>query len=145
MIARTHRFHGFNALRHVYGRGQTVRGPLVAVKYLANTKRDSYRAAVVVSRKVHKSAVVRNRIRRRMYEIIRHLEPRMSGSYDLVVTVFSEQVATMEAAGLTAMLTEQLERANVAAKAPAARSHAIVEQMKHRASPRPAGNEESEQ
>ena len=128
MISRTHRFHGFNALRHVYSRGQTVRTPTVAIKYIFNNKRDSYRAAVVVSRKVHKSAVVRNRIRRRIYEILRARESAFAGPYDIVITVFSEQVATIEAAGLQTMIAEQLIKAGILQSPQEQNSHAIVEQ-----------------
>lgn len=113
MIARTHRFHGYNALRHVYGRGQIVRGPLLAVKYLANPRRTSYRAAVVVSRKVHKSAVVRGRIRRRIYEIIRLQEAGMVAPHDIVITAFSPQLADLPAHELRAQVVGQLERAGI--------------------------------
>lgn len=132
MIARTHRFHGFNALRHVYARGETVRGPLVAIKYLVNPRRDprtTYRAAVVVSRKVHKSAVVRNRIRRRIYEVVRRQEPQMAGACDIVITVFGDQLATMDADELEKMLAGQLRRAGIIA-APEKKTHAIVERKK---------------
>ncbi|MDB5181482.1 MAG: putative Ribonuclease [Candidatus Saccharibacteria bacterium] len=129
MIARPNRFHGINSLRHVYARGQTVRASLLSVRYLANDRRSAYRAAVVVSRKVHKSAVVRNRIRRRIYEIIRRHAAEITRPYDIVVTVFSEQVAEMDANSLEAMVLGQLEKAEIirepasAAKGP----HAIVE------------------
>lgn len=115
MIIRAHRFHGYNALRNVYSRGQTSRGQLVAIKYLANPRRGSYRAAVVVSRKVHKSAVVRNRIRRRIYEIIRNHETRMPVAHDIVVTAFSEQLATLPAGELVSQLQTALERAGIVA------------------------------
>lgn len=126
MISRGHRFHGLNSLRHVYSRGQTIRGSLITVKYLDNPRRDSYRAAVVVSRKVHKSAVVRNRIRRRIYEIIRHKEPYIAKPYDVVVTVFSEQVANMPAYSLDKMLVELLQRAGIV-DIPKKKTRAIVE------------------
>jgi len=113
MISRAHRFHGYNALRLVYGRGQTIRSQLLAVKYLPNPKRTSYRAAVVVSKKVHKSAVVRARIRRRLYEIIRINSGQITQPYDIVVIVFSETIATMEATKLQDMLVDQLERAGL--------------------------------
>ncbi len=76
MIAKAHRFHGYGSLNFVYKNGKTERGPLFAVKSILNPKRSEYRMAVVVSRKVNKSAVARNRIRRRLYEIVRSLEPR---------------------------------------------------------------------
>ena len=113
MITQTHRFHGYNALRRVYARGAMTRGALFAIKYLPNDRRRSYRAAVVVSRKVHKSAVVRNRIRRRIYEILRMNEPAMGGIYDIVITVFSEQVASMDAANLSEQVTGSLRKAGI--------------------------------
>jgi len=115
MIDRTHRFQGYGSLRFVYQKGQTVRGPLCALKYIVNRRRTTYRAAVVVSRKVHKSAVVRNRIRRRMYEIIREVSPRITAPYDLVFIVYSDQLAEVPAAALKAAVVEKLEKAGVLA------------------------------
>ena len=111
MIARAHRFHGYNSLRQVYTRGSVVRGQFTALKFLDNPKRSQYRAAVVVSRKVHKSAVVRNRIRRRIYEIIR-LHMKSDGpAYDLVFVVYSEQVAAIPAEELEKQIVTQLTKA----------------------------------
>jgi len=93
MLDRAHRFHGLGSLRFVYSRGQTVRGPLLALKYARNSRRTDWRAAVVVSRKVHKSAVVRNRIRRRIFEIIRTELKDFSEPYDLVFIAYSDQLA----------------------------------------------------
>lgn len=113
MIDKTHRFQGYGSLRFVYQKGQVVRGPLCALKYVMNRRRSTYRVAVVVSRKVHKSAVVRNRIRRRMYEIIRDTSARIKEPYDLVFIVYSDQLATMPAGQLEAAVAEKLEKAGV--------------------------------
>jgi ribonuclease P protein component len=113
MIARAHRFHGYGSLRHVYARGQVVRGPLFALKYLRNDRRKTYRAAVVVSKKVHKSAVVRNRIRRRLYEALRLQLPKDIPPYDIVLIVYSESAATIPADELHAQVTAQLTKAKI--------------------------------
>ncbi len=113
MVSKEHRFHGIASLRFVYRRGHIVRGPLFAVKYAENKKRGTYRAAVVVSKKISKSAVVRNRIRRRIYEAIRLFEGQYNAPYDIVITVYSEQVATIEAKKLEYMLTVQLKKAQL--------------------------------
>jgi ribonuclease P protein component len=113
VIARANRFHGYNSLRQVYTRGSVVRGQFCALKYLQNPKRSSYRAAVVVSRKVHKSAVVRNRIRRRIYEIIRMNIPTSNTVYDLVFVVYSDQAASIEAPELRRQIESQLAKAGV--------------------------------
>lgn len=112
MISVRHRFHGYGSLRTVYSRGQTVRGPAITLKYLyRGPQKQPYRVAVVVSRKVHKSAAVRNRIRRRLYEIVRQADQEMLAHQDLVFTVFSDQVAVMDQAELTALLEGLLRKA----------------------------------
>lgn len=114
MIGRTHRFHGYGSLRSVYQRGQTVRGSMVSLRFSRRDRRHAYRVAVVVSRKVHKSAVVRNRIRRRIYEVVRQedvaitagFEPTIPPGTDLVFTVFSDQVATFDTVKLHNTITD---------------------------------------
>lgn len=113
MISKLHRFHGYGSLKYVYQHGRTVRGPLLAIKYVANPRRKMYRAAVVVSKKVHKSAVKRNRIRRRLYEIIRLQEDRMTQPYDITVTVFHEKIAELPAPQLERAVVKLLEQAGI--------------------------------
>lgn len=113
MIARRHRFHGYGSLRYVYQNGKTVRGPLTSLKFVENPKRKSYRLAIVVSKKVNKSAVVRNRIRRRLYEAVRRLEPLMTEPHDMVITVFNEQVAALSAAELERLVRAQFRQAGM--------------------------------
>lgn len=85
----------------------------IALKALPNTKRDSYRAAVVVSRKVHKSAVARNRIRRRVYEALRTLESGISKPYDLIFIVYSDEFAVMDYPQLEQTVQLLLKRAGI--------------------------------
>lgn len=113
MISRTHRFHGYNSLKFVYRSGQVVRGPLFSVKYALNPKRKNYRLAVVVSRKVSKSAVVRNRIRRRLYEAVRLLQADISQPYDIVLTVFHDTLAEEPHASLAKQVQKQLSQAGL--------------------------------
>jgi ribonuclease P protein component len=113
MIGRKNRFHGHGSLRYVYRNGQTVRGPLCALKFAVNDRRTEYRLAVVVSKKVHKSAVVRNRIRRRLYETFRLQSPQFKQPYDMVLTVFNEQVATISNEELQKLVRAQLKQAKV--------------------------------
>ncbi len=113
MITKSNRFHGYGSLRFVYKNGKTVRGPIIAVRFLYNARRQHYRAAVVVSKKVDKSAVGRNRIRRRIYEVIRNLA--IQDPYDIVVTVFHDQVAQITHEELQIMLTAQFKQAGIIA------------------------------
>jgi ribonuclease P protein component len=115
MIARIHRFHGHTSLPALYHRAQTVRGQLVSLKYATRRPGQPYRLAVVVSRKVNKSAVVRNQIRRRLYEIARSYESRFSGSYDLIMTIHSDSIATVPHAQLQAQVEDLFNKARVVA------------------------------
>jgi ribonuclease P protein component len=111
MFGKSHRFHGYGSLRPVYSRGKTVRGSFCALKYADRPAGKPYRVAVVVSRKVSKSAVVRNRIRRRLYEALRLREEQIAGK-DIVLTVFSDQLAAMETAKLERTVDELLKKIN---------------------------------
>ncbi len=113
MISRLHRFHGHGSLRYAYQHGQTVRGPLTSLKFVVNGRRKTYRLAVVVSKKISKSAVVRNRIRRRLYEAVRLHEPELTQPYDIVMTVFHEQLATLPADELKRLVRAQLRQAGI--------------------------------
>lgn len=110
MLGQRHRFHGYGSLKAVYQRGQTVRGPLLSLKFSRRDPQRPYRVAVVVSRKVSKSAVVRNRIRRRLYEQVRLAEPSPHPGTDLVFTVFSDEVATLETGKLRKLVNNLLQR-----------------------------------
>lgn len=133
MIDNTHRFQGYGSLRFVYQKGQTIRGPFCSLKFIANRRRKTYRTAVVVSRKVHKSAVVRNRIRRRIYEIIRTNEQRIKVPFDLVFIVYNEQLATMPSGELQTTITEKLAKAGVFSNDPTPNGayRAIVERKEN--------------
>lgn len=115
MIERSHRFRGYNSLRFVYQKGHTVRTSALSLRYKLNNRRKNFRVAVVVSRKVHKSAIVRNRIRRRIFEIVRESNKAnpITMPYDLVFIVYTDQLATLPAAELSALINEQLTKANI--------------------------------
>lgn len=125
MLDRTHRFHGLGSLRFVYRQGETARGQYGAIKYIRNSRRGTWRVAIVVSRKVHKSAVVRNRIRRRVYEAMRALEPQIHEPYDIVLIAYSDHIAHMPADELYTSLVTQLQTAGIIGEQPNP-GHAIV-------------------
>lgn len=109
MIASRHRFHGIRSLNYVYRNGKTIRTKYMAIKFAPNSRRDTYRLAVVVSRKVAKSAPVRNRIRRKVYEVFRtEVAPKLS-NLDIVVTIFDDRVATLPHEELRSIITQSVE------------------------------------
>jgi len=77
----------------VYSKGQTKRGNSTSIKWISPNNRPKTRVAVVVSKKVHKSAVTRNRIRRRIFEIIRRNIDQITTPSDIVITVFDDSLA----------------------------------------------------
>lgn len=115
MLSKSRRFHGLGSLRRVYTQGASVKGPNMSLRYNLNSRRQTYRCAVVVSKKVEKSAVGRNRIRRRIYEQIRQKNDKIVQPYDIVVTVFKTEVGHMPANELAKALDDLLRRAKIIA------------------------------
>ena len=127
MLARKNRFHGRTSLSYVYRQGSTVRAQHLGLRYIKNSRNTDYRVAVIVSRKVHKSAVARNRLRRRIYEIVR-TGPAIAEPFDLVFTVFSERASELESKELTDTIHKLLIKANIYnhIKQSNSQAHAIV-------------------
>ena len=71
------------------------------------------RMAVVVSKKVNKTAVGRNRIRRRVYEVLRKNMDLIPKKRDYIFVVFSPEVLTMEADKLEKLLGGLVEESKV--------------------------------
>jgi ribonuclease P protein component len=114
MIGRKHRFHGYGSVRGVYKDGRTIRDSLLSLKTRQRGAHKPYRVAVVVSKKVNKSAVMRNRIRRRVYEAVRQAGDGIEPGTDLVFTVFSDQLLVSEPAKLQKAVIELLAKAGQA-------------------------------
>jgi len=112
MISVAHRFHGYGSLKSVYKHGQTLRSSGLSLRFGYRDPRKPYRVAVVVSKKVSKSAVTRNRIRRRIYEIVRRAENDILPGADLVFTVFDERAAKIDALILQSAVLELLKKAS---------------------------------
>lgn len=94
MLSSRHRFHGHGSLRFVYANGQVARSKYFICKSTSNKRRTQPRIAVVVSKKVMKPAVGRNRIRRRLYEAIRAELPDLVDQTDIVFIVISPEIMT---------------------------------------------------
>lgn len=113
MLAQAYRFHGHGSLKHVYSKGKAVRGAYGILKYAPNNRRKKWRAAVVVSKKVHKSAVVRNRIRRRIYEILRTNIAEDIPPTDIVFIAHTARIADIPYKDLYEVVIHQLEKAQL--------------------------------
>lgn len=113
MIPFKNRFHGHGGLRYVYSKGQIRRSRFATLKYITTAKRNKPRIAVVVSKKVIKSAVKRNRIRRRIYEYIRVQIEDIIPTSDIVVIVTSSEFSTMTASELKTQLDQLFKDSNL--------------------------------
>ena len=97
MIGRANRFHGHRSVSNVHG--EVAHGRLMSIRYTKNKKQD-YRLAVVVSKKIAPSAVVRNRIRRRLFELVR-TDGKLSGkTIDVIIYAKTDAIAEMEISDL---------------------------------------------
>lgn len=112
MIASIHRFRGRKSLGYLHKKGKIARVQGASLKFCENKTRSTYRAAVIVSKKVHKSAVVRNRIRRRIYEQLRLQVPE-TVSLDMAVVVYDDVYAHMPPEALSSLVEELLRKAGV--------------------------------
>jgi len=112
MITDAHRFRGRKGLAYLHKKGAVIRVQGASLKFVENSKRSSYRAAVVVSKKVHKSAVVRNRIRRRIYEQLR-LQMQNEVAVDMAIMVYDDGFATMPAETVQTAVRQLLDKAGL--------------------------------
>ena len=113
MLAFKYRFHGHGSLKYVYAHGQTVRSHLITLKYSSHPKRKNPRIAIVISKKIIKGAVGRNRVRRRLYEIMRHEIPNVKENSDIVLLVFSAEVRDMPAEELKQTVQHLLQETDI--------------------------------
>ena len=113
MLRASLRFHGHGSLKFLYKNAEAYRSRYMTVKVIANPHRISSRFSVVVSKKVHKSAVGRNRIRRRLYEVVRQELPRLNGVYDVALIVTSGETLFADHTELQATIREAFTQAEM--------------------------------
>jgi len=113
MISALYRFHGHNSLRYVYANGKAIRTQTITLKTTVNERRKYCRFSVVISKKVIKGAVGRNRIRRRLYEYIRTHIDQIDGIHDIVLICTSSELRTLPALELTEQLDQLFIKAGL--------------------------------
>lgn len=113
MIPSPLRFHGHNSLRYVYTNGKAVRSQPLTIKWVHNAHRSQPRISVVVSKKVLKSAIGRNRIRRRIYEYVRTHITQLNDTYDIVVITTSPDLKDMPYNDLSGQLDTLMHKAGL--------------------------------
>ena len=112
MLAKKYRFHSRGGVKYTYQKGKTIRSPKLSLVYTANTK-GFQRFGVVVSKKIEKSAVGRNRIRRRIYEVIRAELPNYQAKNDCLFVVYSKDLLKMPFSELQSLVHSLLEQSMI--------------------------------
>lgn len=112
MLAKKYRFHSRGGVRYTYQNGKSIRGSRISLVFAENA-RDKQRFAVVVSKKVLKSAVGRNRIRRRVYEAIRSQLPEINKPVDCIFNIYNREVLDMDFEKLQSLIADLLKEAEI--------------------------------
>lgn len=113
MLQYKYRFHGHGSLRYLYKNGKTVRNRSLSVRYVQNPRRTDSRCAIIVTRKLYKSAPKRNRIRRRVYEVLRTNWQHIKPSTDIAMNVFEPRFYDMSYEELKSSVIDALTRADL--------------------------------
>ena len=112
MLSKRYRFHSRGGVRYTYQNGKTIRGSRISLVFAENI-RNKQRYAVVVSKKVMKSAVGRNRIRRRVYEAIRLQLGKITKPVDCIFIIYNKEVMGMEFKELQNLVADLLKEAKI--------------------------------
>lgn len=116
MIPYKNRFHGHGSLDYTYRNGQTTRSHLVNIKTTTNKKRSQSRIAVVIGKKVVKSAVKRNQARRKVYEYIRPKMELFDQVRDVVIIIASSELISLPHDQLSSQLDQLLQQSGIISK-----------------------------
>lgn len=109
MLNKKYRFHSRGGVRYVYQKGKTIRSQKMSLIYLDNS-RGFTRVAVVVSKKVEKSAVQRNKIRRRVYEALRVNFDGVPKKRDYIFVVYNKEIKNIAFSELEKILGTLLSK-----------------------------------
>ncbi len=112
MLSKKYRFHSRGGVKYVYRHGKTVRSAKMSLVFVPN-ERGFTRVAVVVSKKVERTAVGRNRMRRRVYEVLRRNFDSVPKKVDYVFVVYSKEVMRMPEPELEEMLGKLVKESRV--------------------------------
>ncbi len=110
MLSAKYRFHGHAALKYVFGHGKTYRFKSMSVRVAENPRRQTSRAAVVISKKVIKASPKRNRVRRRIYEVLRGEWANVKPGLDIMLSVYDPAALIMPHEELVAEIKKALHQ-----------------------------------
>jgi ribonuclease P protein component len=114
MLASNYRLKKPRDITRVFKRGRYGGSGAIQVKTAPNSIEHS-RLVIVVSKKVSKKAVVRNRLRRRVSGVVEQLWATVIPGYDIVITV-REDVSALDTKSLADEVATALSRARLLSK-----------------------------
>lgn len=91
MLPKANRLRRRKDIQTLFSKGESVFDDVCGLKYRRN-QRDETRVAVIVGKRISKKAVVRNRIRRRIREIIRLNLGDIEKGFDIALLVQNRAV-----------------------------------------------------
>lgn len=99
-------------MNYLYKNADSYRSRLFAMRTLRTNKQNP-RFAVIVSKKVFKRAYGRNRMRRRIYEIIRSELPHLVTNQDTALIIMTSEVMNASHADLEDNIKQLLSQAGL--------------------------------
>ena len=84
MLSKAHRLHKEKDFKKTFQKGRSFFTKALGVKVLKNNLKTS-RFGIVVSTKISKKAVVRNKVKRQIREVLRSQLDKVKPGYDVVI------------------------------------------------------------
>ena len=112
MLNKKYRFHSRGGVKYTYKHGKTVRAPKLSLVFNDNPRKYT-RFAVVVSKKVLKTAVGRNLIRRRVYEAVRLNFASVKKNRDYIFVVYDASLKSLPFEDLSKLVCSLLKESMI--------------------------------
>lgn len=111
MLQKRNRLASERDFNRIFKKGKTTNGNALSVRAVRNNLPES-RVAFVVSTKVSKRAVIRNKLKRRLREIVRKQATELLPGLDIVVMT-KVQTLALSSAELQQSMVELLKKARL--------------------------------
>jgi len=108
MLKKENRLHLDKDFDYIFKNGQSFYNNVFGLK-VATTELEVFRLGILISTKVSKKAVVRNRIKRQFREIIQQELPRLKKGHDLIIIVLP-RIVTEKSLEIKSLLIFSLQK-----------------------------------
>jgi ribonuclease P protein component len=115
MLASKNRLTASQDIERVVKSGTRVRTKIMTI-YSAPSQEGRIRFACVAGKKVHKSAIVRHAVQRKLRAACRERVTSLEGSYDIVVVALTPTIRSMSLQEISGELIHGLETVGIRAR-----------------------------